>query len=162
MEAVPWARYPMDEAEGEDEVVWPWGMTEDDPDPATRPWVFRPRGFLVAVLGDDEKAEEAKASLRGAGFADKHLRSYPGHQVVEDRERFLAHQGPVRRLVGEATIDSKSVARFSDYARGSRTFLSVYAGDRDNANRAVHSLASHEVLHLRYYGHDSLEDIHVR
>ncbi len=152
----------MSEAEDEDEVVWPWGMTEDDPDPATRPLVFRPRGFLVAVLGDDEKAEEAKASLRAAGFAEKDLRAYPGRQVLEDRERFLAQQGTVRRIVGEVTADSQAVALFSEYARDGRSFLWVHAGDRDNANRAVHSLASHEVLHLRYYGDDALEDIHVR
>ena len=152
----------MGEAEDEEEVVWPWGMTEDDPDPATRPWVFRPRGFLVAVLEDDAKAEEAKATLRAAGFAEKDLRSYPGRQVLEDRERFLAQQGTVRRVVEEVTIDSKAVALFSDYAREGRSFLWIYAGNRDNANRAVHSLASHEVLHLRYYGHDTLEDIHVR
>ena len=155
----------MDEVAGgadEDEVVWPWGMTEHDPDPATRPWVFRPRGFLVAVLADDERAEAAKAALRAAGFAERHLRSYPGRQVREDRERFLAQQGTLRRVVGELTIDSDAVALFSDYARQGRTFLWVYARDRDNANRAVHSLANLEVLHIRYYGHDTLEDIHVR
>ena len=148
--------------EGEDEVVWPWGMTEDDPDPATRPWVFRARGFLVAVLADDERAEAAKAALRAAGFADKDLRTYPGRQVLEDRKRFLAQQGPLRRVVGEVTSDSEAVALFSEYAREGRSFLWVHAGDRDNANRAVHSLASHEVLHIRYHGHDSVEDIHVR
>jgi hypothetical protein len=150
------------EVEHEDDVVWPWGLTEDDPDPATRPWIFRARGFLVAVLADDERAEAAKASLLAAGFPGKHLRSYPGRQVLEDRERFLAQQSTVRRVVGEVTIDSRAVALFSDYARQGRSFLWVYAGDRDTANRAVHSLADHEVLHLRYHGHDSVEDIHVR
>jgi hypothetical protein len=152
----------VDDVAGEEEVVWPWGMTEADPDPATRPWVFRPQGFLVAVLGDAEKAEGAKAALRAAGFAEKDLRSYPGQQVLEDRERFLAQQGPLRRVVGEVTSDSEAVALFSQYAREGRSFLWVHAGDREGANRAIHSLASYEVLHLRYYGRDTLEDIHVR
>lgn len=152
----------MDEVEDEDEVVWPWGMTEQDPDPASRPWVFRPRGFLVAVLANAGRAEDAAASLRDAGFAEKNLRTYTGQQVLDDRERFLAQQGALRRVVGEVTSDSEAVALFSEYARDGRSFLWVHVGDRHNANRAIRSLSGHEVLHLRYYGHDSLEDIHVR
>ncbi len=145
-----------------DEVVWPWGMTERDPDPASRPWIFRPRGFLAAVLEDDEKAEEAKAALRRAGFPEGKLRTYAGRQVLEDRERFLAQQGPLRRAVGEVTSDSQAVALFADYAGKGRAFLWVHVPDRDDANVAIHSLSSCGVLHLRYYGQDSLEDIHVR
>ncbi|HEX2192261.1 MAG TPA: hypothetical protein VHH09_03630 [Acidimicrobiales bacterium] len=146
----------------EEEVVWPWGMTERDPDPASRPWVFRPQGFLAAVLEDIDRAEEAKAGLQQAGFAEKHLRTYPGSQVLEDRERFLAQQGPLRRVVGEVTIDSKAVALFANYAREGRAFLWVYAPDREDANRAIRALSGFGVLHIRYHGHDTLEDIHVR
>ncbi len=152
----------MDEDKGEDEVVWPWGMTERDPDPASRPWVFRPRGFLAAVLADDEAAEQAKAALQRAGFAEGKVRTYAGRQVLEDRDRFLAQQGPLRRVVGEVTSDSDAVVLFADYARKGRSFLWVHVPERDEANRAIHSLSSFGVLHLRYYGPDSLEDIHVR
>jgi hypothetical protein len=146
----------------EDEVVWPWGMTDRDPDPASRPWIFHPHGFLAAVLEDDDTAEEAKAVLREAGFADKDLRTYSGHQVLDDRERFLAQQGMLRRVVGEVTSDSEAVALFVSYARAGRSFLWVHVADRETANRAIRSLSNCHVLHIRYYGQDSLEDIHVR
>jgi hypothetical protein len=146
----------------EEEVVWPWGLTDRDPDPASRPWVFRPRGFLAAVLEDADRAAEAVALLRQAGFAEKDLRTYTGQQVLDDRERFLAQQGPLRRVVGEMTSDSDAVALFSSYARDGRSFLWVHAPDRESANRAIRSLSGCGVLHLRYYGDDSLEDIHVR
>ncbi len=137
-------------------------MTERDPDPASRPWVFRPRGFLVAVLDDAARAAEAAAALREGGFAEKDLRAYSGEQVLEDRERFLAQQGTLRRLVGEVTSDSDAVALFSSYARDGRSFLWVRVPERDDANRAIRALSGCEVLHLRYYGEDTLEDIHVR
>ena len=146
----------------EEEVVWPWGMTDRDPDPATRPWVFNPRGFMVAVLDDPATADRAADDLRRAGFADRDLRTYAGQEVLEDRERFLAPQGVLRRAVGTLTSDSEAVELFVGYARAGRAFLWAHVPDREDANRAVRALSKHDVLHLRHYGHDSLEDIHIR
>jgi hypothetical protein len=53
------------------EVVWPMGI---DRDLSTRPLVFNPEGFLVAMLEDDDAAEEATADLEDAGFARDDLR----------------------------------------------------------------------------------------
>jgi hypothetical protein len=145
----------------DEEIVWPWGMTERDPDPASRPWVFRPRGFLVAVLEDDDAADSATLSLREAGFPERRLRSFTGNQVLEDRERFLASQRSVRRLVERVTSDTDAVQRFVDYAQAGRAFLWVYVPDRKDANRAIRALSEHEVLHFRYFGDDSIEDLHV-
>ncbi|MGH9264753.1 MAG: hypothetical protein ACRD1D_08675 [Acidimicrobiales bacterium] len=105
------------------EVVWPWGMTDSDPEPGSRPWVFSPRNFLVAVLGDDGEAERARTALKGVGFPDDDLRAYSGAQVLEDRERYLAQQGPLRRVVGQVTSDAEAVKRFVRYARDGRAFL---------------------------------------
>jgi hypothetical protein len=60
----------------EHEVVWPMGMTDQDPSLADRPLVFNPQGFLVAILEDDDHAEQARAALQKAGFADRDLRVY--------------------------------------------------------------------------------------
>jgi hypothetical protein len=50
----------------EDEVVWPVGTTDRDPDIGSRPMVFNPKAFLVAILSD---ADELDA--RGAGEAGR-------------------------------------------------------------------------------------------
>jgi hypothetical protein len=34
----------------EDDVVWPTGMSDQDPAARERPLVFNPHGFLVAIL----------------------------------------------------------------------------------------------------------------
>ncbi|MFN2505080.1 MAG: hypothetical protein ABR540_12800 [Acidimicrobiales bacterium] len=76
----------------DDEVVWPWGMSDRDPDPASRPWVFNPHGFLVNVLDGTAEAERASLALGELGFAEDHRRIYTGEQVVDERQRFVAQQ----------------------------------------------------------------------
>jgi hypothetical protein len=143
------------------EVVWPWGMTERDPDPATRPWVFNPRDFLVAVVEDDAEAERSRLALMELGFAEEDLRSYSGELVLSDRERFLAQQGPLRRVVGQVTSDAEAVKLFVRYAEEGRAFLWVHVHERDDANRAIRGLSSRKVLHFRYYGDTGAEDVRM-
>ena len=145
----------------DEEVVWPWGMTERDPDPASRPWVFNPRGFLLTVLEDAEKAEQAVAALEQVGFPPEHLRTYTGEGVLEDRARFVAQQGVARRLVETVTIDTEVLELLLDYAGAGRAFLWVRAPDRDDANRAIRGLSTFDVLYFRYYGDTGVEDIRV-
>ena len=145
----------------EDEFVWPWGMSEQDPDPASRPWVFDPHGFLVAVLADTGEAERASTTLGGAGFPDAKRRIYTGEQVMDERRRFVAQQGPARRLVEKLTIENDVVQLFLDYAGDGAAFLWIRVPRREDANRAIRALGGHRVLHYRYYGDDSVEDIHL-
>jgi hypothetical protein len=144
------------------EIVWPWGMTDRDPDPASRPWVFNPKGFMVAVVEDAGEAEVAKAALREAGFADTESRIFTATQLLEDRERFLAQQRPVRRLVERVTSDTDAVQLFLEYAHDGRSFVWVHVPDKKDAGRAVRGLSTLRVLHVRYYGDDVVEDIHLR
>ena len=58
------------------EVVWPTGTSDQDPTARDRPLVFAPEGFLVAILEDADQAEQAKATLAEAGFAETNLRAY--------------------------------------------------------------------------------------
>ncbi len=143
----------------EHEVIWPWGMTERDPDPASRPWVFNPRDFLVAVVEDDAEAERSMAALREVGFPDEDLRSYGGAQVLADRERYLAQQGTLRRVVGQVTSDVEAVKQFVRYARDGRAFVWVHVHEREDANRAIRALSTNKVLHFRYYGDAGVEDV---
>lgn len=143
------------------EVVWPWGMTVRDPDPASRPWVFNPVGFLLAVLENDAEAERAAATLEGVGFTDAEHRTYSGEQVVADRERFQAQQSKARRLVERVTIDNEIVHLLLDYAHAGRAFLWVRAPKREDANRAIRGLTANNVLYFRYYGAAGVEDIRM-
>jgi hypothetical protein len=144
-----------------EEIVWPWGMDEGDPDPSARPWVFNPRGFLLVILGDSEEAEQARSSLVNVGFPEDHSRTFTGEQVLEDRARFEAQQGTARRLVERVTIDTEVFNLLLDYARAGRAFVWIRTPGREDANRAIRGLSAHDVLYFRYYGESGVEEIRM-
>jgi hypothetical protein len=39
--------------------------------------------------------------------------------------------------------------------------LWVHVPDEAEAKRAIRSLADHQVLHFRHYGHDRQDDLHI-
>jgi hypothetical protein len=49
-----------------------------------------------------------------------------------------------------------------DRARGGRAALWIHVPDDADAKRAVRFLADHPVIHLRHYGQDRQEDLHLR
>lgn len=141
--------------------MWPWGMTERDPDPGSRPWVFNPIGFLLTVLGDTEEAEAAGTALQKVGFPEGHSRVFTGAQLLEDRARLVAQQSTARRLVGRMTIDNEAVNLLLDYARAGRAFMWIRVPQREDANRAIRALSTHNVLYYRYYGDAGVEEIRM-
>jgi hypothetical protein len=146
----------------ENEVVWPVGTTDRDPDLGDRPVVFRPKGFLVAILGDAEDAERAATALTAAGFADRELRIFTGAQILADYARYLAQPSLSRRVVGGITDDPETLQLYHGHARDGRAALWVHVADDDAANRAIRGLADFPTLHIRHYGHRRQTDFALR
>jgi hypothetical protein len=146
----------------EHEVVWPTGMSDHDPPARERPLFFNPQGFLVAILQDNDQAEQAKTTLAEAGFADRDLRVYTSQQILESWERFQAERSLPQRVAGAVTDDPDTIEQYFGYARQGRSALWVHVPEKADAKRAVRALADHQVLHFRHYGHDSQQDIHIR
>jgi hypothetical protein len=144
-----------------EKIVFPWGMDEGDPDPSTRPWVFNPEGFLLAVVADEAEAEAARTALQEVGFPEGHSRTFTGAKVLDDRARFEAQQGAARRLVEKVTIDTEVFNLLLDYAKAGRAFLWIHTPGRDDANRAIRSLSACRVLYFRYYGDAGVEEIRM-
>jgi hypothetical protein len=144
------------------EVAWPTGMSEQDPAPRARPLFFNPQGFLVAIVNDADHAEHARAALAEAGFAETDLRIYTSQQILDSWERFQAERSLTQRVVGAVTDDPDTIELYFGYAHQGRSALWVHVPDEADAKRAVRCLADHQVLHFRYYGHNSQQDLHVR
>ena len=147
------------------EVVWPTGMSDHDPSARERPLFFSPQGFLVAILEDAGQAEQAKATLAEAGFAETNLRVYTSSQILDSWERFQAERSLAQRVAGAVTDDPDTIEQYFGYARQGRAALWVHVPDDGDAKRAVRALADHQVLHFRHYGHDGhdgQQDIHIR
>jgi hypothetical protein len=127
----------------------------------TGPWSSIRKGFLVAILEDADQAEQAKATLVEAGFADRDLRVYTSQQILDSWERFKAERSLAQRVAGAVTDDPDTIELYFVYARAGRAALWVHVPDDVDADRAVRDLADHQVLHFRHYGHDSQQDLHI-
>jgi hypothetical protein len=145
----------------EDEVAWPTGMSDQDPAARARPLVFNPQGFLVAILQDADQAEQAKTALADAGFAERDLRVYTSQQILDSWERFQAERSLAQRVVGAVTDDPDTIELYFGSARQGHAALWVHVPEEADAKRAVRALADHQVLHIRHYGHDRQDDIHI-
>jgi hypothetical protein len=146
----------------EDEVAWPTGMSDQDPAARDRPLVFNPQGFLVAILQGTSQAEQARATLAEAGFAERDLRVYTSQQILDSWERFQAERSLAQRVAGAVTDDPDTIELYFGCARQGRAALWVHVPDAADADRAVRCLAEYQVLHFRHYGHDRQQDLHIR
>ena len=45
----------------------------DITDPSSRPWNFRPEGYLVVILAGTEEAQRAEAALVAEGFVPRDI-----------------------------------------------------------------------------------------
>jgi hypothetical protein len=146
----------------DDEIVWPVGTTDQDPDLSARPLVFDARGFLVAILTDADEAERAVTALLAAGFADRELRIFTSRQILDDYARYTARQNLPRRVVAALTDDQETLDLYHGHARDGRCALWVHVADDDAANRAIRGLSDCATLHIRHYGHRERSDFHLR
>ena len=146
----------------DEDFVWPVGTTAQDPDLADRPVLFRPKGFLVAILTDADEAERAAAALRAAGFADRTLRIFTGEQILADYDRYTARQSRPRRAVAAIADDADTLELYHGHARDGRAALWIHVTDDDEANRAIRGLADFPTLHLRHYGHSRQSDFRLQ
>lgn len=146
----------------DEDFVWPVGTTAQDPDLADRPVLFRPKGFLVAILTDADEAERAAAALRAVGFADRTLRIFTGEQILADYARYTARQSRPRRAVAGIADDPETLKLYHGHARDGRAALWIHVTDDEEADRAIRSLADFRTLHLRHYGHSGQSDFHLQ
>ena len=133
-----------------------------DRDLSSRPLVFNPKGFLVAILEDERACEEARAGLMDAGFAEADLRVYTSEEILSDHEVYLKKRSTARRVVGALTDDQATIDLYFGYAREGRGALWVHVPQEVDASKAIRGLADHGVLHYRYFGRDREVDIGVR
>jgi hypothetical protein len=144
------------------DIVWPVGTTNEDPDLTSRPMVFNPKCFLVAILPDADEAEHAAAALRDAGFADRKLRIFTSRQMLDDYARYTAQPSLPRRVVAALTDDSETIELYYGHARDGCAALWVHVTHDEEANRAIRGLAGCPTLHIRHYGHHRQSDFYLQ
>lgn len=138
----------------DDETIWPM-------DPSLSPLVFRPQGYLVAILADSEEGERAKTTLTSAGYEPENMILYSGEEILANHELYEERRSVGGRIVGAVTDDTEGREMYLGYAREGRCALWVRIPDERDVPKALRALAEHDLLHTRYYGDERQDDIHI-
>jgi len=143
----------MDESEN----TFPMDIT----DPSSRPWNFRPEGYLVVILAGTEEAERAEAALVEGGFAPRDIKLYTGKQILDNHEEYMGRRGVTGKVVGSVADDLEGRELYLGYAREDRCALWLRLPDEADVPKALRILADHHYLHTRYYGSEQQTDFHI-
>jgi hypothetical protein len=110
-----------------------------DRDPSTRPWVFNPEGFLVALLENDDACERARVALVDAGLGSQNVRLYTSRQILV-HELYLGARSTARRVVGALTDDQETIELYFGHCREGGGALWIHVPEKQDASRAMRYL----------------------
>ena len=145
---------------GEDEATFPMDVTEEDP--SSRPWNYRPEGYLVEIISDIEEGRRAEAALARAGFSPRDIKLYTGRQILENQVEYVRRRSAITKLAAVFVAeDVEGRELYLAYAREDRCAMWVRISDEGRVAKALRVLADFDCLHTRYYGHDAQYDVHI-
>jgi hypothetical protein len=133
----------------------------DITDPSSRPWKFRPKGYLVVILAGSEEAQRAETALVAEGFARRDVKLYTGKQILDNHAEYMERRGTTSKMVGSMLDDVEGRELYLDYARQGRCAMWVRIPDEEDVPKALRVLANHDYVHARYYGSEQQTDFKV-
>ena len=93
---------------GEHDIAFPMDVT--DP---SRPWKFKPRGYLVVILTGISEARRALSALVEGGFGHRDIKVYSGEQTLENDAINRRRRTVARRFIGPVTDEDELAGRGS-------------------------------------------------
>ena len=143
----------MDESEN----TFPMDIREG----SSRPWNFRPGGYLVVILASDEEAQRTEKALVAKGFPTRDIKLYTGKHILANQEEYVSRRGVPSRMVGSVVDDVEGRELYLGYARDDRCAMWVRIPDEEDVPKALRVLADHDYVHKRYYGSQRQTDFNV-
>src|SRR4029453_1861136 len=143
---------------GEHDIPSPMNAT--DP---SRPWKFKPGGYLVVILTGINEARRALSALVEGGFGHRDIKVYSGEQTLENDAINRRRRTVARRFIGPVTDEDELAGRelYLGYAREGRSALWLRLPNEEDVSKALRVLANYDYLHARYYGFNTTEDFVV-
>lgn len=143
----------------QDETTFPMDVTDEDP--SSRPWNYKPKGYLVAIIADTQEARRAEMALAQAGVAPRDIKLYTGEQILENQVAYTGRRSVITKLIAGVAEDVEGRELYLAYARDDRCAMWVRLHDDGRAADALRVLADFDWLHARYYGDDVQHDFHI-
>lgn len=143
-----------------DETTFPMDVTEEDP--SSRPWNYKPEGYLVVIIANTAEARRAETALAQAGFSPKDIKRYTGKQILENQAEYIRRRSLITKLVATFVAeDVEGRELYLAYALEDRCAIWVRILDEGRVAKALRVLADFDCLHARYYGHAEQHDFHI-
>jgi hypothetical protein len=133
----------------------------DGTDPSSRPWKFRPGGYLVVILASSEEARRAEGTLVAHGFAARDIKLYTGKQILDNQVEYISRRRLTSKVLSPLIEDVEGRELYLGYAREDRAAMWVRIPDEGEVPKALRVLADHDYLHTRYYGSGEQTDYHL-
>jgi hypothetical protein len=130
-------------------------------DPSPRPWKFRPKGYLVAILPDAEEAQAAQVSLVASAFASTDVKVYTGEDIIKNREVYEQRRTVTDAVAGQIIDDVEAKELYLDLASHGYSALWLRVRDDEQVAKALRVLADHRYVRARHYGKDRQTDFSV-
>jgi len=145
---------------GGNETTFP--MDVGDEDPSSRPWNYRPEGYLVEIIADIQEGRRAQAALTQAGFAPKDIKLYTGKQILDNQAVYIGRRSLLTKILAAFFAeDVEGRELYLAYAREERCAMWVRILDEGRVAEALRVLADFDCLHARYYGREEQNDFHI-
>ena len=121
---------------------------------------FNPTHFIISVVHDPARAEQAASALRDAGFAPVDVHVVPGLDVLSTQLAYDDAKGVLARLAGLFPAEEAAAAKeyIAEAERGALLMI-VKAPEPAQRTRARDVLAAHGGHATRYYGENTIMDL---
>ncbi|HJS27959.1 MAG TPA: hypothetical protein VJ913_12620 [Actinomycetota bacterium] len=143
----------------EGQATFPMDVTEEDP--SSRPWNYKPEGYLVVIIADIDEARRAETALAQTGFEPKDIKLYTGKQILENQAVYIGRRSVMTKLVAAVAEDVEGRELYLAYARDDRCAMWVRLSDEGRVPKALRVLADFDCLRARYYGENKQHDFHI-
>lgn len=130
-------------------------------DLATRPWKFRPEGYLVVILAGMEEAQRAETALVTEGFAPRDVKLYTSTQILDNYEDYTGQRTVTGKVAGAVVDDSEARELYLGYAIEDHCAMWVRIPDEEDVPKALRVLADFDYVHTRYYGAEKQTDYQI-
>ena len=133
----------------------------DGTDRTSRPWKFRPDGYLVVILATGETAQRARTALVAQGFAARDIKLYTGKQILDNQAVYIGRRRVFSKVVSPFVEDVEGRELYLGFAREDRCAMWVRIPNEDRVPKALRTLADYEYLYARHYGSGQRTDYHL-
>lgn len=139
------------------------GHSDETMFPAAPDNLNQPSNWLVAVIDDPRKAEEAERALIKAGFAQDDVLLLHGQEALQrlrDRDERRGPLGWVMKAIADVVTDAGTFEdKYAAEANAGHAIINLQVSDQDQIERAREIIVAHGGHYIKHFGDWAITDL---